>query len=163
MSNEGLSERIEKARSRPPLTGKEREKALETLDDLIINMQTIDIRINVLKKLMKEEDIYFEGTISKGDYEQIAKEWGSIYDILSKNSIENIRLLIEKERINNPDNYLPIVEDKMITRELKIREFFTFNRYLVRRMYNLDKEDCIDFIKNMALKNDAYEFLEDLK
>ena len=76
--------------------------------------------------------------------------------------MKKIKLSIETEKINNSDNYLPIVEDKMIKRELKIQKFFTFNRYLDRRRNNLDK-DYIEYIKEIALKNDAYEFLDALK
>lgn len=162
MGNESLSEKLEKAKSRSPLSGEERERAVKTLDELHIKMQVNDIRINILKKSLDEEDIYFERTISKEDYEKISKEWEEIYEILSKDCLKRIRDLIETERISHPDNYLFLVEEKMTKRESKIREFFTFNRYLSRRKDNSDK-DYIGFIKEMALKNEAYEFLEGLK
>ena len=162
MGNDGLAERLGKAEPKSPLTGKEREKAVERFEDLKIKIEANNIRINVLQRLMNEEDIYFDGIISKRDYEQIDQEWEEIYEILSKNSMKKIRLLIENERINSPDNYLSIVQDKMIARGLNIQKFFTFNRYLNRRRYNLNG-DHIEFIKNLALKNEAYEFLDALK
>jgi hypothetical protein len=161
MGSSSLSERLDEAKSGPPLTEEERIKAF-VLDELSLRIETNNVRISILNRLMKEDDITLEGSVSKADYEQIAKEWDNLYEILSKNSLKKIRLLIESEKINNPDNYLPLVEDRMITRELKIQKFFTFNRYLSRRRNNLDK-DYIRYIKEMALKNDAYEFLEALK
>jgi hypothetical protein len=162
MKSESLSEKIEKARSRPPLTEEERRKALETLDELYLKIETNNVRVNILKRLMNEDDIYFDGIVSEREYKKISKEWEMIYEIISKNCLNKIRFLIEHERENNPDNYLSRVENKMIMREYKIREFFTFNRYLNRRKDSSEK-DYIKFIKDMALKNDAYEFLEALR
>jgi hypothetical protein len=162
MGSESLSDRLKEAKARPPLVGEEREKALKSLDELSLKIEVNNVRIGILNRLMQEDDIYLEGSISKTDYEQITKEWNNLYEVLSENCLKKIKLLIETERLNNPDNYLLIVEDKMITRELKIQKFFTFNRYLDRRRNNLDK-DYIEFIKEMALKNDAYEFLDALK
>jgi len=162
MESESLSERLKEAKARPPLIGEEREKALKSLDELSLKIEVNNVRIGILNRLMKEDDIALEGSVSKADYEQMAKEWNYLYEILSENCLKKIKLSIETEKINNSDNYLPIVEDKMIKRELKIQKFFTFNRYLDRRRNNLDK-DYIEYIKEMALKNDAYEFLDALK
>ena len=50
----------------------------------------------------------------------------------------------------------------MIKKKDKIIEFFTFEKYFRRRMHNLDK-DYLEYIKDMAFKNEAYEFLDALK
>jgi hypothetical protein len=162
MGNESLAERLEKAKSRHPLTEEERKRAFEALNDIPLRIDTNKVRINIVSRLMKEDDISLEGVVSKKDYEQIDKEFDKIYDLLNIDILKRIRASIEIERANNPDNYLKIVEEKMIKRELNIRKFFTFNRYLDRRRNNLDK-DYLEFIKDMALKNEAYEFLESIK
>jgi len=162
MENNDLSKKLSPINSKTPLEGKEREKAMNRLDELCIEMGARDIRINMLNKLFQEEDKYLQVDILKEDYNQILDEFSQIYDLISKSCLNKIKFLIKTEKKISPKSYLPKVKEKIMIREDKIREFFTLGKYINRRMYNLEG-DCIKFIKNMAIQNEAYEFLEDLE
>jgi hypothetical protein len=135
------------------------------MDHKSLAMEVRDVNLYIVKKFISEEENknYLEGNILKKDYHQIFEEWNNIYKVLSKNRLNKTINLIENERNKNSNkNYLPKVKKGILEREYKIREFFTFNKYLERRKNNLNKP-YMDFIREMALQNDAYEFLDAIK
>lgn len=165
MENESLEERLREIKNRPPLTHKEKIEARKRVDFLQTEIISNTIRINVLKKLIdvnKDNSINF--MYSMKEYEEIYKEYSEIDNAVGDyllNKIKN-KVKLEKESSAWPSDYIPKIEKDIMCEELKIREFFTFNKYFNRRINNL-KGDFLSYIRNQAEKSGAYEFLEAIK
>jgi hypothetical protein len=164
MENKSLADKLKEIPSRPPLIGKEKEIALKKLNELRRLLYMSDIMLHILyrniKKVDKKED--YSSLVLPEEYNQIVKEWSSIDNILHREYEEKIKSYLNveiEENKSGPSDYLPQIENKIINLDDKIREFFTFEKYLKRRMNNLN-ENYIDYIMNQANKAEAYEFLD---
>lgn len=144
--------------------GEERKRELRMLEKRLLENEAKRVRAKVLTRFSKEnkKDRYLDNLdMEDEEYYQIINEYDLIFDLISRNFLKIIKSKIKEERNNNsnPPVYLPKIQNEMIIKENKIRNFFTFEKYLNRRIHNLEK-DYLEYIKNHAYQNEAYEFLD---